>query len=338
MKIYSFSRRPCRSRVFKAKHDLFAPSRASRGLPPLSWLLGLLLCFVLGLLAGLLCAPSGLISSFAASKQQYQQEAMLPPATLDGSSALNTGATEDGSQLLLIEQAQSETAGQAEPGSESAAASGEDAASASSEEDKTAALASGPPLVCIYCTHAGEEYQGQTRVNGQPGGVMSAAAALADELQQRGVAVVFDQTLHDSPSYDGAYGSSLASISAIKEENPQLEVYIDVHRDSAIAGVSTTLEAQGQRYARMMFIIGTNEKLERPLWQQNHAFALSLDEALEELLPGVTRDPRVYSGRYNQHISPEAILVEIGSNDNTQEEAERSARLLAQALCQVKGW
>ena len=296
--------------------------------------MGLLLCFVLGLLAGLLCAPSGLISSFAASKQQYQQEAMLPPATLDGSSALNTGKQEDTEQLLLIEQAQTEAAQPTEPGQESAASGN----AAGNGKDKPADSPASPPLVCIYCTHAGEEYQGQTRVNGQPGGVMSAAAALADELQQRGVAVVFDQTLHDSPSYDGAYGSSLASISAIKEENPQLEVYIDVHRDSAIAGVGTTLEAQGQRYARMMFIIGTNEKLEHPLWQQNHAFALSLDEALEELLPGVTRDPRVYSGRYNQHISPEAILVEIGSNDNTQEEAERSAHLLAQALCQVKGW
>ena len=51
---------------------------------------------------------------------------------------------------------------------------------------------------------AGEEYQGETRVNGQAGGVMRAAASLVEALENRGVGVVFDETLHDSPSYDNA--------------------------------------------------------------------------------------------------------------------------------------
>jgi len=206
------------------------------------------------------------------------------------------------------------------------------------EESSPAPVKNGLPLVCVYCTHAGEEYKGQTRVNGQPGGVMQAAAALVSALEERGVGVIFDETLHDSPSYDEAYGSSLRSISAIREENPSVELYIDVHRDSPIEGLSTRLETEEGAYARMMFIIGTNEKLEHPFWQQNHSFALELDAALNELLPGVTREPRVYSGRYNQHISPEAILVEVGSTENSVEEAERSAALLAEAICAVKGW
>ena len=75
-----------------------------------------------------------------------------------------------------------------------------------------------------------------------------------------------------------------------------------------------------------------------PLWRENYDFALQLDATLNQLVPDVTREPRVYSGRYNQHISTGAILVEVGSTDNTVEEAQRSAALLAEAICQVKGW
>lgn len=282
---------------------------------PLHWLLCLPFCFLLGLGSGLLCGPGGLLSSFAMSKDRYQQEAFsqeqLSPAP----------AQEDGGLLLLSAP-------------DDATPSPDAAPDASPEPSPETAL----PRVCIYCTHAGEEYQGQTRVNGQPGGVMSVAAALADALEAQGISVILDKTLHDSPSYDEAYGSSLDTVSRIQQENPSLEVLVDVHRDSAIPGLSTRLEVQGRSYARMMFIIGTNEKLEHPNWRQNQDFALSLTEALEAMCPGLTREPRVYSGRYNQHLSPNAILVEIGSTDNSQEEAERSAALLAAAICQVKGW
>ena len=310
MKIYSYSqRRWLRSAGRRSRKRLL-----SQGGLPLSGLLWLPACFVVGILAGLLCSPFGLLSSFAASKEAYRRELLPPPVAPEESAAPRTSGPLQSESLLLLPR------------------------EAPEEESSPAPVKNGLPLVCVYCTHAGEEYKGQTRVNGQPGGVMQAAAALVSALEERGVGVIFDETLHDSPSYDEAYGSSLRSISAIREENPSVELYIDVHRDSPIEGLSTRLETEEGAYARMMFIIGTNEKLEHPLWQQNHSFALELDAALNELLPGVTREPRVYSGRYNQHISPEAILVEVGSTENSVEEAERSAALLAEAICAVKGW
>lgn len=278
---------------------------------PLLCLLWLPACFLLGMLAGFFCSPSGLLSSFAASKALYRQE-LLSRAQEEAGGEPRTAQTES---LLLLPAAEAESGAEEE-----------------AEEEAEEAL------VCIYCSHAGEEYLGQSRVNGQAGGVMQAAAALAFALEERGVPVIFDESLHDSPSYDEAYSSSLASISRILEENPSLEVFVDVHRDSPIPGLSTRLETAEGDYARMMFVVGSNEKLEHPLWQQNYSFALELDALLNELLPGITREPRLYSGRYNQHISPQAILVEIGSSENLQEEAERSAVLLAEALCLLKGW
>lgn len=197
---------------------------------------------------------------------------------------------------------------------------------------------SGEPQAVIYCTHAGEGYAGEIRANGQAGGVTRAAQALADGLEQRGIAVIVDETVHDSPSYNEAYESSLDSISAISRQYPHIELFIDVHRDSAIEGVNTRLSTENGSYARMMLVIGTDENLEHPDWRLNQAFMQQLDEELNELLPGITRKPRSSSARYNQHIAPKAILVEMGSTDNTLEEARRSAAILAQALCNVMGW
>lgn len=281
---------------------------------PLPWLLWLPICFLLGIGAGLLWSPNGLIHTLAAGKDLYQQSlSPTAPQTTADSRTSRTGPVDaDGGLLILPAQ----------------------------EADSAQQPAGTPttPLVCVYCSHAGEEYQGETRVNGQAGGVMRAAASLVEALENRGVGVVFDETLHDSPSYDNAYGSSLASITQIHEQYPTVQVYVDVHRDSAIEGVSTTLDTENGSYARMMFIIGTDEKLDHPLWRENYDFALQLDATLNQLVPDVTREPRVYSGRYNQHISTGAILVEVGSTDNTVEEAQRSAALLAEAICQVKGW
>ena len=191
----------------------------------------------------------------------------------------------------------------------------------------------GPPQAVVYCTHTSEEYRGQSRRKGVPGGVLEAARALAEALEAQGIGVIFDETVHDE-SYDDAYAHSLASLEGIAAAHPEIRLYIDVHRDSALAGISTTLRAEGQDYAKMLLIVGSDERLPHENWEQNHAFARQVAESANRLLPGVMREPRVYSARYNQHIGDRAILVEIGSTDNSQEEAERSARLLAEAIAE----
>lgn len=194
------------------------------------------------------------------------------------------------------------------------------------------------PVAVIYCTHATEEYAGETRKNGVPGGVMEVAAELGAELERYGVTVILDQQLHDSPDYNEAYASSLASVTGIKAEYPEAEVFIDVHRDSMVEGVDTTLETEEGDYARLMFVVGTDEKYEHPEWETNYAFVREVQAALEAATPGITRETRIYSGRYNQHVAENAILVEFGSNGNERAEAVASARLLAEAIAAVKGW
>ncbi len=206
------------------------------------------------------------------------------------------------------------------------------ATAADSEDSNTTANAELTPQVVIYCTHASEEYAGQTRITGEAGGVIEVARTLSQEFEKNGIGTIFIDTLHDSPSYNDSYARSLETVTALAEEYPDIEIYIDVHRDSALAGVSTTLNHEGASYAKMLLIVGSDENLPHPNWEQNYAFAQTLTATCNELVEGIMRDPRVYSGRYNQHVGNKAILVEVGSTDNTEEEAKRSIAVLAQAI------
>lgn len=300
-----------------------------------------LVLFLLGLALGALALP---VSAIAAL---YEHGGEALNAALPAAASLAQGNEGAYPAAVLLQTAglplALETAAlQAELAAAAAEAEAEEAARLADEEsilviakapeEAAAAQPSGEPQVVIYCTHAGEGYAGETRVNGKAGGVMTVAATLKEAFEAAGVGVILDETLHDSPSYDDSYNSSLRAVTEIAAEHPQIEVYIDVHRDSSIAGISTQLTTEIGSFAKMMLVVGTNENLPHPDWQQNYTFAKAVTAAASELQPGIMREPRVYSGRYNQHVAPKAILVEIGSTDNTLEEAKRSAQILAKAV------
>lgn len=188
------------------------------------------------------------------------------------------------------------------------------------------------PLIAVYCTHSSEEYRGEARVPGGRGGVHTVAQKLTESLNALGLPSVYCDTVHDYPDWDLSYASSLASIQQLQAQYPSLQVFIDVHRDSQAPSVLAT--ASGN-IARMMLVVGSNARLAHPNWKKNQAFAEQIQKALEARVPNVTRGVNVQQGRYNQHISDQAILVEMGSTANTTAEACASAELLAQALAAV---
>jgi len=202
------------------------------------------------------------------------------------------------------------------------------------KDDKAVTVDNTNPLVCIYCTHTTENYAGEKR-GSEAGGVLKVAQELLDALRERGIAGVLCETVHDYPDWSSAYGNSLASIEAMKQQYPGLEVFIDVHRDSSIKGVNTILSGASGNMARMMFVVGSDERLAHPLWKENQQFSQQIAAEVEILAPGISRGVRVSASRYNQHISTKAILVEMGSTDNSLAEAQASARLLAEAVSLV---
>lgn len=185
------------------------------------------------------------------------------------------------------------------------------------------------PVVCIYNTHNAEGYYGVEREAGKNSGVYQVALAIEAGLEKQGVSTVVCGTIHDYPDWQLSYVNSLASMKKMKAKYPSIKVFIDVHRDAALEGSSTVLQTKTDKLAKIMLVVGSNKRLWHPNWQQNLAFSQKIGKGLEAACPGILRGVRVQDGRYNQHYSTYAILVEIGSTENTLAQAQKSAAILA---------
>ena len=205
----------------------------------------------------------------------------------------------------------------------------------SDKEEAEPAPAQNQPQAVIYCTHTSEEYSGQKRLNGTAGGVLAAAKSLANSLEQEGIGCILLEQVFDAPDWNNAYGNSLNALEQVKKEHPDIELFVDVHRDSPVEGLNTHYSDSSGDYARMMLIIGSNDNLPHPDWQANRDFAYALENRINADKPDLMRQARIYSGRYNQHMGRQAILVEIGSSENTQAEAENSAAYLGKNIAAV---
>lgn len=211
--------------------------------------------------------------------------------------------------------------------------------SAAGPAGQPADLSKLPVLVAIYYTHNAETYvphQGRAKVEGENGGVTLAGDEMAGVLAEAGIRAVQDLTIHDYPDYPTSYIKSEPTARRLTEQNPELKVLLDVHRDAGLP-VKETVSVGGQDSARIMIVVGNDNSLPYPhwQWQENYAFAQEVGRSLQERYPGVMKQVRLKDGRYNQHVSPGAILVEVGSEKNTLDEVLVAARCFASVLAGV---
>lgn len=192
--------------------------------------------------------------------------------------------------------------------------------------------------VLLYHTHNAETYlpsDGVSKVTGQNGGVAQAADLFQKALQQKyGIRTVHNTTLHDYPNWNRAYQNSLATVQQLIKANPDVKAVFDVHRDAGFSSKQpTTTTINGKSAARIMLVIGANHEN----WKENLAFARQLEAKCDELYPGLLRD-NIHikeTGRYNQQAHPRAVLLEIGSDLNTQEEADYAMECFAHVVYEV---
>lgn len=191
--------------------------------------------------------------------------------------------------------------------------------------------------VLIYHTHTSESYTGINeysdtyRTEDNDSNVVKVGEALKDALNQYGIFVRHDTTLHDYPSYNGAYKSSLNTVENILK-NENYDIIIDIHRD-ALASNSQyrpTAEINGETVAKLMFVVGTNAAgLKHDNWIENLKFAISMQQRANELFPGLFRDLHLSTSRYNQHTSDKTVILEVGATGNTIDEACLSMKYFA---------
>ena len=203
------------------------------------------------------------------------------------------------------------------------------------------------PTVLIYHTHAMESYTPQTgedyteevpfRTADLDYNMVSIGTRLAELLENAGISVLHDTTLHDAASYNGSYASSRETVEKYLAQYPSIRLVLDIHRDAAEDGsghqVATTAErAQGDT-ARLMLVLGSEAGgLYNPNWQENYALAVKLQAVLEQESPGLCRELHLTDQRYNQDLSPGALLIEVGAAGNSHDEALRAMTPLAEAI------
>ena len=195
------------------------------------------------------------------------------------------------------------------------------------------------PTVLIFHTHGTESYAGTTgyRSLNEKENMLAIGDRLADRLQEQGICVLHDRTLHDDVSYNGSYGLARQTIEQYLARYPTIRLVLDIHRDAAEDAngeqIDYTVATPDGSAAKLMLVMGTNDGgLAHPAWQENLALAAQLQVCLEQLCPDICRPIYVRASRFNQDLSPGALLVEVGAAGNTLEEALLATDILARGI------
>ncbi len=194
------------------------------------------------------------------------------------------------------------------------------------------------PQILIYHTHSQEGYADK----GNPEAtVVGAGRELTRILEEDyGYRVLHHEGVYDKPSRNGAYSRALPEVERILEENPSIQVVIDLHRDEMPEKVRLVTEVDGKKTARFMFFNGISrtrktgelDYLKNQWLEENLAFSFQMEKAAQEYYPGLTRKIYLKGYRYNMHVCPKTLLIELGAQNNTYEEALAACGPLASLL------
>lgn len=208
----------------------------------------------------------------------------------------------------------------------------------------------GEPMVLIMHTHATESYQPYAvdwydrsdtcRTTDTERNVCKVGEEIAKQLELAGIGVLHDTTLHDYPSYNGAYGRSAVTVQEYLKRYPSIQVVLDVHRD-AIQPETDTMVApvatiDGRSCAQVMIISGCDDgSMNMPNYLENLKLSAALVRNMEELYPGLSRPVLFDYRKYNQDLTTGSILLEMGGHANTLEEAAYAGELVGKSLAKT---
>ena len=202
------------------------------------------------------------------------------------------------------------------------------------------------PKVLIFHTHSQEAFVDSTA--GDSGtSIVGMGKYLAEKLNALGI-----ETMHHDGVYDlingkldrsKAYELSEVGVREILNENPSIEVVIDLHRDGIAEDKHLVTEINGKQTAKIMFFNGLSRTksngdiayLHNPYIQDNLSFSLQMQLATESMYPGFARRIYLKGYRYSLHMMPKSLLIEAGAQTNTVAEMKNAMDLLANILNKV---
>ncbi|MDD3413411.1 MAG: stage II sporulation protein P [Lachnospiraceae bacterium] len=210
------------------------------------------------------------------------------------------------------------------------------------KEDFTIKKDTDNPQILIYHTHSQEAFSNSIQGDADMT-VVGLGNQLAGYLEEYGYHVYHDTTTYDLENRDYAYAKAEPAIPKILEQYPSIEVIIDIHRDGVKDSTHLVETVNGKRTAQFMFFNGLSrttangdiKDLENPYIKDNLAFSFQLQMKANQYYPGIARNIYLKGLRYNMHFKPKSLLVEIGAQTNTFEEASNAIEPLADVLNKV---
>lgn len=199
------------------------------------------------------------------------------------------------------------------------------------------------PQILIYHTHSQEAF-----ADSVPGDTNTSIVGIGEHLTEiltdtYGYSVLHHTAEYDVEARDDAYSKALPGVEQVLAENPSIQVVIDLHRDEMPEETRLVMDLDGRPTARFMFFNGLsrtkktgniaylyNENLEG-----NLAFSFQMQKKAYEYYPGLTRKIYLKGYRYNMHLKSKYLLIELGAQNNTVEEAMNACDPLAHILDMV---
>ena len=199
------------------------------------------------------------------------------------------------------------------------------------------------PQILIYHTHSQEGF-----LDSIPGDKSTTIVGVGERLssilrEEYGYNVIHHTGEYDTESRDYAYSAAGPAIEKILEENPSIEVVIDLHRDGVADNQRLITEIDGVTMAQFMFFnglshtkkVGDIEYLPNPYIEDNLALAFQLQLKMSEYYPSLARKIYLKGYRYNMHYRDKSLLIEAGAQTNTVEEIMNTMTPIAYILDKV---
>lgn len=200
------------------------------------------------------------------------------------------------------------------------------------------------PQILIFHTHSQETF-----ADSAEGDVSTSIVGVGDYLTQLLTQKYGYQVIHDTSVYDyvdgrldrsKAYTYAEEGIARILEENPSIEVVIDLHRDGVAETTHLLTEVDGKKMAKIMFFNGLSYSrvngdigyLYNPFRDDNLAMSLQMQLLGEAYYPGFLRNIYVNAYRYCLHERGRSMLIEAGAQTNTVQEVKNAMEPLADLL------
>ncbi|MGG1573491.1 stage II sporulation protein P [Fictibacillus sp. NRS-1165] len=198
----------------------------------------------------------------------------------------------------------------------------------------------GKTVVYIYHSHSYESFKpllkNRDYTSSNPkANIIAIGKELKKDLEKRGIGAS-NSSLNVGEALKArnwgtgkAYILSREAVQHTLANNRDINYLIDMHRDS-LPRKYTTITINNQSYARLFFVVGR----EHPNFEKNLRLAESLNKRFEKEYPGLSRGVIIKNkhegnGIYNQDLSQNALLIEMGGIDNNLEELYRTSDAFA---------